>query len=177
MFLKKPAYIQKIEEIVSPVFQEDHYELIQTKLLKEPHSWVLQFLVDRPGGITVDECVKLGRELRTLLQVEDIPEIRVRDYVVEVSSPGLDRPLTSTADFEKFCGRKATLRISGSPDFHSGRKNFKGDIVGVVDEQVIILLAEGLEVKIPFRDIEEAHLVIDLPRHEKVRGKARRNIK
>ncbi|MBI2027258.1 MAG: ribosome maturation factor RimP [Deltaproteobacteria bacterium] len=173
MFLDKPSYIQKIEQALSPVLLEGGYELVQAKLSNEFNSWVLKFLVDREGGITVEECAKLSREFKYILAVENIAEIRTKDYILEVSSPGLDRPLTRIQDFERFLGSKVKLKVQGSPSFHSGRKNFKGEIKCASERDFTLLLAQGEEVKIPFQDIEEAHLMIDLP----IQSKAGRNSK
>jgi len=84
-------------------------ELVQVQYRREDHGWVLRILVDRPGGVSVDECGEFSREVSDLLDVEDLID---NSYNLEVSSPGLDRPLIKPEDFERFAGREITLKTT-----------------------------------------------------------------
>jgi ribosome maturation factor RimP len=113
---------------------------------------VLRVFIDRTGGVTVDDCARISRQLSDWLDVgvED-----VGPYSLEVSSPGPERPLGKISDFERFLGRKA--RISITPP-RQGRKNFTGFLIGVTGGVVSLETADGIE-EIPFEKIRKARLV------------------
>ena len=114
----------------------------------------LSILIDRPGGITVDHCADVSRHLTRVFEVEGIDYDRL-----EVSSPGLDRPLRKAADFARFAGNKVDVRMR-TPDA-SGRKRFTGLLRGA-DGAVATLEVEGQDVALNVDDIDRARLVPDL---------------
>ena len=111
---------------------------------------------DRPGdrhGMTVDDCATVSRAVSALLEVEDLIE---GPYTLEVSSPGLDRPLVRIGDFERFQGYQARIEVSRSLD---GRRRFKGRLLGIEGDNVRILV-DGVEVDLPHPDIHRAKLLM-----------------
>ena len=121
----------------------------------------LSIFIDRAGGITVDHCAEVSRQLSRVFEVEGIDYDRL-----EVSSPGLDRPLRKAADFERFAGNKVDVKMR-TPDA-SGRKRFAGVLRGAQDG-VARLEMEGREVALELNDIDKARLVPDVPEAGPVR--------
>ncbi|MEO8143707.1 MAG: ribosome maturation factor RimP [Betaproteobacteria bacterium] len=115
----------------------------------------LSIFIDRPGGITVDHCAEVSRQLSRVLEVEGIDYDRL-----EVSSPGLDRPLCKPADFTRFAGSKVDVKMRTRDE--SGRKRFTGLLRGEADG-VATLDVEGREVALKLDEIDRARLVPDLP--------------
>jgi ribosome maturation factor RimP len=105
----------------------------------------MRVFIDHPDGVTLDLCERVTHEL---------VEIRER-YALEVSSPGLDRPLTKPAHFRRFLGRRARVRTR---DEHDGHKSFTGELVGASDDEVTIAAATGV-IAIPYADIHRSNLV------------------
>ena len=119
-------------------------------------SWVLKVFLDKDGGVTLDDCARVSAEFGQLLDVEDIIPT---SYRLEVSSPGLDRPLKKEEDFIKYSGRKVRIKTK---DQVLGRRNFKGDLLGCADGKIMIRV-EGSEVfNIPLSSILKANLEVEL---------------
>jgi ribosome maturation factor RimP len=152
--LLKEKIEKAVEELCEPVAVSYGLELVQVQYRREEHGWVLRILVDRPGGVSVDECGTLSREISDLLDVEDLIDT---PYRLEVSSPGLDRPLTKPADFDRFAGREITLKTIRPVE---GRRNFKGTLGGIQDE-VVMLQVEGKQLKLEWSLVLKANLVPD----------------
>lgn len=117
---------------------------------------IVRVYIDRDGGVTLDDCERFSRRFSVLLDVEDwIPF----SYILEVSSPGLDRPLVKEADFQRFSGKHARVRTK-SPI--AGQRNFRGRILGVSKGVLSLEMAMVKRVEIPISEIEKANLVIDI---------------
>ena len=114
----------------------------------------LSIFIDRPGGITVDHCAEVSRQLSRVFEVEGIDYDRL-----EVSSPGLDRPLRKAADFERFAGSRVDVKMR-RPDAN-GRKRFNGLLKGVQDGAAVVDV-EGREVALLLDEMDKARLVPDL---------------
>ena len=114
----------------------------------------LTIFIDRPGGITVDHCAEVSRQLSRVFEVEGIDYDRL-----EVSSPGLDRPLRKATDFERFAGSRVDVKMR-APDAN-GRKRFNGLLKGVQDGAAVVDV-EGREVALRMDDMDKARLVPDL---------------
>ena len=95
---KRESYEQKTEELVMPIIEANHFELVDVEYVKEGGTWYLRAYIDKPGGITVDDCEIVNRALSDLLDEKDFME---DSYILEVSSPGLGRPLKKERDFER----------------------------------------------------------------------------
>lgn len=144
--------IDHLRSLVGPVVTSLGCELVDVRCLTERGRSVLRLKIDREGGVTVEDCSRISREVGTLLDVEE--SIRSR-YDLEVSSPGLDRPLTGEADFVRYAGKVAAIRTGEPID---GRRNFKGVLKGVEEDRVIVVI-DGQEHRVPIALIERGHLV------------------
>ncbi len=149
--------VRKIRSLVEPVLEPMGYELVDARFLTENGRRILRLFVDREGGTTVGDCERISRELETLLEVEGVLGER---SVLEVSSPGLDRPLTKESHFVKFAGKTAAVTTSRPVDAYGDRKNYKGLIRGVEQGQVVMEI-DRQEYRVPLDLIEKAHLVFE----------------
>ena len=144
----------KLTQLLQPLIEDLGYEFVGLEHRSNPKNPVLVIYVDRPGGIAVEDCEKVSRETAALLDVEDpIPG----HYNLEVSSPGLDRPLFTPEQFERFRGEQVQLSLYAPID---GRRKFKGEILGVQDGKVSVD-QDGMEVELDMGNIAKARLVPD----------------
>lgn len=141
-----------IGALMEPAVVGMGYELVE--LQASNHGRMLRVFIDKAGGVTVDDCVVVSRQLTRVLEVEGVDYERL-----EVSSPGLDRPLRKPADFERFSGHKADVRMR-TPDA-SGRKRFVGVLRGAGEGRVNVEL-EGQTVALALEDVERARLVPEI---------------
>ncbi|MHA7850379.1 ribosome maturation factor RimP [Roseovarius sp.] len=151
--IAKAAIDRRLAEIITPVIEDMGFELVRVRLMGGK-THLLQIMAERPeGGIEVDDCAKISNAVSAVLDVED----PVTDpYTLEVSSPGIDRPLTRLKDFEDFEGYEAKIETSELID---GRKRFKGVLAGVEDDEVLINIEEGT-VGLKFDWLSDAKLVL-----------------
>ncbi len=146
--------VSKLLEIIDPVLSDSGYELVDLEYRREQHGWVLRVFVDHPQGINFDDCERITRELGPVLDVEDpIPQA----YNLEVSSPGIARPLRTPAHFRQQIGQVAKVALGNGLD---GRRNFTGELVAVESDTVVINV-DGKEFRLPIGDIDSAKLVPD----------------
>jgi ribosome maturation factor RimP len=151
--IAKTAMDRRLAEIVTPVIEDMGYELVRIRLMGGKTA-TLQIMAEKPqGGIEVDDCADISNAVSAALDVED----PITDaYTLEVSSPGIDRPLTRLKDFEEFEGYEAKLETS---DLIDGRKRFKGVLAGVEGDEVLINIDEGT-VGLQFDWLSDAKLVL-----------------
>ena len=151
--IAKTAIDRRMAEIVSPVIEDMGFELVRIRL-QGGNQPVLQIMADKPdGGIEVDDCADISTAVSAVLDVED-PIVEA--YTLEVSSPGIDRPLTRLKDFDNFNGYEAKLETSELID---GRRRFKGQLSGVEDDEVLITITEGT-IGLKFDWLSDAKLVL-----------------
>lgn len=157
MALHRDDICDQVRTLVQPIIASMHLELVDVEFKRTGREAALRLFIDREGGVTLDDCAALSRELSTLLDVEDIIPC---EYSLEVSSPGLDRPLKSVADYERFCGRLIKVRTYEPYEDDAGnrRKTFLGRLEGLRDGSVVMSLAEGPTASIPLERIAKAHL-------------------
>jgi ribosome maturation factor RimP len=149
----KSAIDRRLAGIVTPTIEGLGYELVRLRLMGGKRH-VLQIMADRPeGGIEVDDCAKISRSVSAVLDVEDPI---ASEYTLEVSSPGIDRPLTRLKDFERWNGYEAKLETNEAID---GRRRFKGVLQGVEDDEVLVELPEGT-IGLRFDWLSDAKLVL-----------------
>lgn len=158
--MKREDTQKQIEELVMPILDDLAYELVDLQLRQEGRSLALCIYIDKPGGITLDDCVDVSREVGAILEIED--PIRSA-YRLEVSSPGLDRPLKNAADFVRFAGKKAKLKSREmiDPDQRGNkRKTFVGTLLGLEEGKVKLELSDkrGGVIMIALEDLEKANL-------------------
>jgi len=151
--IAKAAIDRRLAAIVSPTIEDLGFELVRLRLMGGKRA-VLQIMAERPdGGIEVDECARISRSVSAVLDVEDpIPS----EYVLEVSSPGIDRPLTRLKDFERWTGYEAKLETT---ELVEGRRRFKGTLAGVENGEVLLEIPEGT-IGLAFDMISDAKLVL-----------------
>ncbi|HEC07808.1 ribosome maturation factor RimP [Thiolapillus sp.] len=143
----------KLQEIVRNVVEPMGYELVGVEYLTGYQGGnLLRIYIDKENGIDVDDCAAVSHQLSGVLDVEDpLPG----QYSLEVSSPGLDRPLFDSADFERFVGRKVNVRLDASI---GGRRKYKGQLLGVEDDQILVEV-DGEVYPLFMDQIQEARLV------------------
>ena len=144
--IAKTAIDRRLADIITPVIEGLGFELVRVRLMGG-RTRTLQIMADRPdGGIEVDECAAISTAVSAVLDVEDPIE---ENYILEVSSPGIDRPLTRLKDFEMWKGWEARIETTELID---GRRRFKGALAGVEDDEILIQIEEsGEEVTIGLR--------------------------
>jgi ribosome maturation factor RimP len=167
--IAKAAMDRRLAGIISPVLEDMGYELVRVRLMSGKTS-TLQIMADKPdGGIEVDDCAQISTAVGAVLDVED-PIID--EYALEVSSPGIDRPLTRLKDFANFEGYEAKIETD---DLIDGRRRFKGELAGVEGDEVLINIEEGT-VGLKFEWLSDAKLVLteelikDMLRQRKASG-------
>jgi len=144
----------RVAEIIEPVLTADDYELVDLEYKKEGPHWVLRLYIDHPHGINLDDCETVSHKVSARLDTTDpIPH----SYLLEVSSPGLERPLKKDADFQRFTGKMVLIKT-----FHpiGGKKLFRGKLGGL-REQGVLIWENDQEVIIPQGAISSAHLEIE----------------
>ncbi|MER3446806.1 MAG: ribosome maturation factor RimP [Candidatus Dadabacteria bacterium] len=146
--------VESVREILNPLLLEKGLELVDLEYRREGRGRVLRIYIDKEGGVTVDDCAKLSRELGTLLDVHDIIP---GPYNLEVSSPGLTRALKKPRDFERYKGKK--VRIKTKSDIED-RRVFVGRLLNFVDD-VATVLVDGHIYTIEYERIEKANLELD----------------
>ncbi len=145
---------QKVGELVGPLTDYNGLELVLVEFVKGPRGNILRLVIDKQGGVTLDDCSRLSRVVSDLLDVHDpVPG----SYNLEVSSPGINRPLVKAEDYERFSGQKVFVRTSEPVD---GRRKFKGLLRGVSDQDEVIIDASGQEFVLPLGLIKKARLDI-----------------
>lgn len=153
----KTAMDRRLAEIVQPVIEGLGFELVRIRLMGGA-TRTLQIMADKPeGGIEVDDCGDISTAVSAVLDVEDPIE---ENYVLEVSSPGIDRPLTRLKDFEMWKGWEARIETTELID---GRRRFKGTLGGVEGEEVLIEIEEGKEtvtIGLQFDWLSDAKLIL-----------------
>lgn len=157
MALHRDDICERVRTLALPVSASLGLELVEVEYKRSGREAVLRLFIDREGGVTLDDCADLSRELSTLLDVEDLIPC---EYNLEISSPGLDRPLKSEDDYRRFCGRLIKVRTYEpfQDDAGNRRKTFLGRLDGLVDGCVVLSLTEGQTASIPLERIAKARL-------------------
>jgi ribosome maturation factor RimP len=150
--MKSGEVVAKVNTIAEPLCRAEGVELVHVEYQGEPNGLILRVYIDKPGGVTLDDCVLISRQLNDLL---DIHLEECSTYNLEVSSPGSDRPLSRRQDYERFKGEVARIKTAELID---GSRNFKGVLMGTSDENINIMV-ENRVCSIPFTEIQRARLV------------------
>jgi len=146
--------VERVREIADPLLMNEGMESVEVQYRRETRGWVLRLTIDKEGGVTLDDCSRVSQQVGRELDVEDFISA---PYVLEVSSPGLTRPLRSEKDFIKHCNRLIKLR---TVDPINSRQQFKGKLLGVSNNQIELEMEEGI-VQIPLAKIAKANLEIE----------------
>ena len=146
----------RLREIAKGAAEAKGLEFVHSEIAGTKRNAVVRVFVDKPGGVTLDDCSEVSRDIEGVLDLEDIIP---SSYVLEVSSPGLERELYSIDDFVKFTGEKARMKTREPID---GRKAFKGVITGVDGDSIVFEDRAVGSVTVPYSNVAKANLVFDL---------------
>ena len=133
---RREEYEERTEKLLGPILEENHFEQVDEEYVKEGGSWYLRSYIDKPGGITVDDCEIVNRALGDLLDEEDFIE---DSYILEISSPGLGRPLKKERDFVRSLGEEVEIRtyrmVNKQKEFRGILKAYDKDTVTIEEEE------------------------------------------
>ena len=147
-------------KLIEPIVVDMGYELVGVEFITGQKPAILRAYIDKEGGLNVHDCEQVSRQISAILDVEDpITEV----YNLEVSTPGLDRPLFKEEDFVRFAGQMAKIKLSIP---FEERRNFKGVLDGVEDNMVVIIV-DDMEYLLPFEQIEKANVIAQFNKGEK----------
>lgn len=150
------SFAERIRHLAEQAAIDHGLELVHAEVAGPEGHPIVRVFIDKPGGVTHEDCSEISHHLGTVMDVEDFIH---SPYTLEVSSPGIERGLYKLADYERFAGQLAKLK-SRAPV--GGQRNFRGRIVGVDDESVIFDDRTSGRVNVLFRDITKANLEIDV---------------
>jgi ribosome maturation factor RimP len=170
--------LDRVRAAIEPALSAQGVELVDLEFLTERAGWTLRVIIERSGdgsdpsgGVSLEDCAEVSRDVSSVLDVEDLIPQR---YHLEVSSPGLDRPLRREADFVRFTGKAARVKLRRpAPD---GQRVLRGPIDPAA-AGLIAVVVDGNRIEVPFAEVEEANLVFELSPHPKkvaARGKSGR---
>jgi len=152
--LAREKVLELVKRVTLPVVQEAGLELVDVEYAKEGGRYYLRIFIDKPGGVRIEDCQHVSEKIDRLLdELDPIPQ----SYFLEVSSPGIDRPLKKAGDYIRFAGRLARVKTFSPVE---GRRKFTGRIVGMHGEDVVMQV-EGKEMSIPFKQIASARLEVE----------------
>ena len=146
---------EQIRQLAEPLVSSEGMELVLVECLKMQSRWLVRIYMDREGGVTVDDCAQISNQLGDLLDVHDVPP---GPYTLEVSSPGLDRPLHRDQDFLKYRGSRVRFRLGEKIE---GRRNFCAlllDYEDGSDGKALVVQADGKTFRIPRKAVVKANL-------------------
>ncbi len=148
--------MRDLTQMFEPVIESMGYELVGVEFNAGGGHGTLRVYIDREAGVNIDDCAAISHQVSGILDVEEPIK---QAYDLEISSPGIDRPLFKLADFERFSGNTAKIRLEVALQ---GRKNFKGRLQGVVDSKLVAIEVDGERFDLPYADIARANLVGEL---------------
>jgi ribosome maturation factor RimP len=152
---KKEEYEQKTEQLLEPIIQKCNFELIDVEYVKEGSNWYLRAFIDKEGGITVDDCEAVSRQLSDLLDEKDfIPDA----YILEVSSPGLGRQLKKEKDFARNIDKEVEIKLYKAID---KQKEYVGFLIDYDNEKFTIELEDESTIDIPRSNVALIRLAFD----------------
>ena len=144
----------RVFSLIEPVLEDSGFELVEVEYLSMHGRWVLRLFIDKEGGVTIDDCAGVSRDLGDII---DVKEIIDHEYVLEVSSPGLNRPLRKEKDFIRIIGSRIKLKMTRDIN---GQKNFAGKLKNF-SNRIIFLEIDGKLVELPLDDVEKSNLIYD----------------
>lgn len=154
--MEQTTLVKKIERTIAPTAQSMGYELVRVSMIGAGSSRpTLQIMAERPDGtMLIDDCSRLSQAVSALLDVENLIE---EAYNLEVSSPGIDRPLTRPKDFERYAGFEARIELHSPVN---GQRKFKGILRGIEGETIAFETEQGAAVQLPFGEVDKAKLIL-----------------
>ena len=148
--------MQDLTALFEPVIQSMGYELVGIEFQGSTQHGTLRVYIDHENGIGVDDCVAISHQISGILDVEEPIQ---QTYDLEVSSPGINRPLFKAKDYEQFSGHTAKIKMAVALD---GRKNFKGVLQGVIDSKAVQIMVDNESYELQISDIAKANLVDEI---------------
>lgn len=148
---------RRLFELFEPVLEQEGYELVWVQVTGAGGTRRRAVVyIDAEDGVDVEDCARASRLIDPLIEEN---EVFKSAYVLEVSSPGLDRPLYKRSDYEKFAGSKARVVLKRPQE--GNRRNFTGILGGIEDEHILIETEDGSTFRLPLQDVHKAHLVYE----------------
>ena len=154
--MSKVSSSERIQAIAARIAADNKVELVHVDVLGAERSPTVRIFIDKPDGVTHADCSAVSRQVGAILDAEDFISSA---YILEVSSPGLERQLYSLKDFEKFTGNLAKVKTHVSID---GQRNFRGRIKSITGEEILFEDKTSGEVRFPFSAVAKANLEIDI---------------
>ena len=152
---KKESYESRVEAFLLPLMEENNFELVDVEYVKEGSNWYLRAYIDKEGGISVDDCEVISRKLGDWLDKEDFID---ESYILEVSSPGLGRPLKKEKDFIRSMGKDVDVRLYRQID---KQKEFTGALSAYDGNTVTLTMEDGSQMVFEKADIALIRLALD----------------
>jgi ribosome maturation factor RimP len=152
-FVQAKDIVKLVEKLAMPVIEENGFEFVDAEFVKEGPNKYLRLYVDKPGGIAINDCEVVSRYLDERLS-DDITD---EPYILEVSSPGIDRILKREHEYVKYSGKTVDVKLFKAVD---GRKEFRGTLKGLVDDNVVICDDDGNEMSFPRKEVASTRLAV-----------------
>jgi len=152
---------EKIEDMLRPLVTSLGLELVEIEYKREGRQMILRIFIDKEGGVTLDDCAAVSKEFSALLDVEDIVPGK---FTLEVSSPGLDRPLKTLSDYVRYTGKLVKIKTFAAIADDAGnlRKTFLGKLLGMEGDVILLKLQDGQSASIPFSAVAKANLEFEM---------------
>lgn len=145
---------KKVEALLAPIIEANNVELADVEFVKEGQNWYLRIYIEKDGGVTIDDCEIVSRAIEKIIDEKDPIE---QAYILEVSSPGIDRPLKKDADFVKYAGEVVDVKLYKAID---KQKEFQGNLKGLEGTVVTIIEDDGKELSFERKDIASIRLAV-----------------
>src|SRR6266542_627304 len=152
------SILERVQAIAEQAAIDHGLELVHAEVVGPENKPIVRIFIDKPGGVTHEDCSAVSTQVSTVLDVEDFIHSA---FILEVSSPGLERGLYKRADYERFAGSQAKIKARTPV---KGQRNFRGRIVGTEDDNVILEDRTSGRVSIPIGEIAKANLEVDVDR-------------
>ena len=154
--MQQDSIVERIDKIAAEAAAQNGVEFVHAEIVGSRRNAVVRIYIDKPGGVTLEDCSTVSRAMEEVMDAEDFMPSA---YVLEVSSPGLERPLFSIQDFKKFAGKKVKVKTS---EPIGAQANFTGRVAEVDGDEIIIEDKTNGTVRVPFGKISKANLKVDL---------------
>jgi ribosome maturation factor RimP len=154
MTTKTHVVTKRVADLLEPILDEMGFELVDVEYLSSYGKWVLRLYIDKETGVTIDDCVSVSREIGDLI---DVKEMVTHEYTLEVSSPGIDRPLRKEKDFVGAVGKKVKVRMIKPMN---GRRSFTGYLKDFENGTLYVEMEEE-PVALPWAEVDKANLVYE----------------
>lgn len=145
---------KKVTELLVPILEEQNFELVDVEFVKEGPNWYLRIYIDKEGGVSIDDCELVSRALDKKLEESNPIE---QAYILEVSSPGIDRPLKKPDDFVKYAGQIVDIKLYKAMN---GQKEFQGELQGLNDNVITIIDETEQEFSFEQKDVASVRLAV-----------------